>query len=290
MQQPAPPTLSVQLLDEFGTIEKESHTDSRGVVEFQTKTSTKRLRIYGPGVVEYNEILEIESMERRKEANIVVKAVPSDSPAGANSPQGMISASRMKVPEKAERELQKGKEAGDEKDWPKAKKHFQAAIAIYPDYDVAYNGLGQALASGGDEVEARAAFEKAIQINDSFAAAYRNLARISLSEHKFDETDNLLTKSLVSEPLNAWALAYSAYAELQLHKFDDAIRHARKAHSVAHEGLASVHIVAGRALEEKQLTAEAIEEYRLYLREDASGRDADRAHKAIARLSGEAPK
>jgi tetratricopeptide (TPR) repeat protein len=291
LQEPAPPTLNVQLLDEFGTIEKESHTDSRGVVEFQTKTTTKRLRIYGPGVQEYNEILEIESMERRKDANIVVKAAPSASPTGTNaSTQGMISASRMKVPEKAERELQKGKEAGEQKDWTKAKKHFEAAIAIYPDYDVAYNGLGQALASGGDAGAARAAFEKAIQINDNFAAAYRNLARISLSEHNFDETDNLLTRSLAAEPLNAWALAYSAYAELQLHKFDDAIAHARKAHMVPHDGLASVHIVAGRALEEKQQMTEAVEEYRLYLREDANGRDAERAHKAIARLSGEAPK
>jgi tetratricopeptide (TPR) repeat protein len=90
--------------------------------------------------------------------------------------------------------------------------------------------------------------------------------------------------------LNAWALAYSAYAELQLHKFNDAIAHARKAHSVPRDGLASVHSVAGRALEEKQQMTEALEEYRLYLREDANGRDAERAHKAIARLSGEAPK
>jgi len=35
------------------------------------------------------------------------------------------------------------KEAGDQKDWTKAKKHFEAAIAIYPDYDVAYNGLAR---------------------------------------------------------------------------------------------------------------------------------------------------
>jgi superkiller protein 3 len=193
------------------------------------------------------------------------------------------------VPNKAEKEFQKGKEAGDKKDWPEATKHFQSAIALYPDYDLAYNGLGQALASNGDVKGARSAFEKAIQLNDNFAAAYRNLAKLSLSEHKFDEMDNLLTRSLSADPLNAWALAYAAYAELQLHKFDDAITHARKAHSVKHDGLASVHIVAARALEEKQTPSEALEEYRLYLQEDANGRDADRAHKAITRLSGTTP-
>jgi superkiller protein 3 len=201
-----------------------------------------------------------------------------------------IAASRLKIPDKAEKELQKGKDATDQKDWVQARKHFEAAIAIYPDYDLAYNGLGQALASTGDAVAARSAFEKAIQINSNFAAAYRNLARLSLSERKFEEMDNLLTRSLSVEPLNAWALAYAAYAELQLHKFDDAIAHARKAHSVKHDGLASVHIVAARALEEEQQPAEALEEYRLYLQEDANGRDAERARAAVTRLSGDAPK
>jgi hypothetical protein len=68
----------------------------------------------------------------------------------------------------------------------------------------------------------------------------------------------------------------------------EAIAHARKAHSVKHDGLESVHIVAARALEEKQQPAEALEEYRLYLQEDATGRDADRARKAITRLGSKA--
>jgi DNA-binding winged helix-turn-helix (wHTH) protein len=52
---------------------------------------------------------------------------------------------------------------------------------------------------------------------------------------------------------------------------------------------ASVHIVAARALEEKQRPSEALEEYRIYLEEDANGRDAARAREAIARLNGTSP-
>jgi tetratricopeptide (TPR) repeat protein len=296
-QNPAGANLSVQLLDDFGSIEKESHTDNGGMVQFQVLVNAKgisgavkQLRIYGPGIKEFTDVVEIAPVEIRKMVNIVVRSNSSGSPASNNplDPHS-IAANRLKVPSKAEKEFQKGKEAGDRKDWPEATKRFQAAIALYPDYDLAYNGLGQALASSGDTAGARSAFEKAIQINEDFSAAYRNLARISLSEHKFDEMDNLLTRSLSADPLNAWALAYAAYAELQLHKFDDVIAHARKAHSVKHDGLASVHIVAARALEEKQAPSEALEEYRLYLQEDANGRDADRAHKAITRLSGTTP-
>ena len=293
-QNPAGTNLTVQLQDEFGSIETEAHTDNGGMVRFQTKTVTrgivKHLRVFGPGIQEYKEELEIESVETHKTVNVVVRSNPSGGQAnGKPSDLGSIAANRLRVPNKAEKEFQKGKDAEDQKDWVAAEKHFEAAIAIYPEYDLAYNGLGQALASSGDAVAARAAFEKAIQINDSFAAAYRNLARLSLSEHRFDEMEALLTRSLSADPLNAWALAYSAYAELQLHKFDDAIAHGRKAHSVMHDGLASVHIVTARALEEKQQPAEALEEYQLYLQEDANGRDAERARKAIVRLSGKAP-
>ena len=296
-QNPAGTNITVQLLDGFGSIEKEAHTDNSGRVQFQTQVATKamqqagkRLRIFGPGIQEYNETLDIEPVEIRKNVNVVVRSSPAGgTAAGVPADLGSVAANRLKVPNKAEKEFQKGKDAGDRKDWPEAAKHFQEAIAVYPEYDLAYNGLGQALASSGDTVGARSAFEKAIQINDNFAAAYRNLAKLSLSERKFEEMDNLLTRSLSADPLNAWALAYAAYAELQLHKFDDAITHARKAHSVKHDGLASVHIVAARALEEKQAPSEALEEYRLYLQEDANGRDADRAHKAITRLSGTTP-
>jgi len=297
LNHPAGTNLTVQLLDTFGSLEKETHTDSGGMVQIPAKIitsgnqeTTKRLRIYGPGIKEYEEQLDIGAMEFRKNVNVVVRSNPAGgTAAGVPADLSPVAANRLKVPGKAEKEFLKGKDAGDRKDWPEATKHFQEAIAVYPDYDLAYNGLGQALASNGDVKGARSAFEKAIQLNDNFAAAYRNLAKLSLSEHKFDEMDDLLTRSLSADPLNAWALAYAAYAELQLHKFDDAITHARKAHSVKHDGLASVHIVAARALEEKQAPSEALEEYRLYLQEDANGRDADRAHKAITRLSGATP-
>ena len=289
-QNPAPANLTVQITDWYGGMPRDQKTDESGRVEFHAVTKTYRVRVFGPGIQEYNDVVEIEAMETRKNFNAIVKA---DSQGSSATPgkldSGTVPTNRLKAPEKARKEFEKGSESLDKKTWVEARKHFEAAIAIYPDYDVAYNGLGQALANTGDATAARAAFEKAIKINDNFAMAYRNLARISLSERKFDEMDNLLTRSLSADPLNAWALAYAAYAELQLHKFDDAIDHARKAHSVPHEGLASIHIVAAWALEEKQQPTEASAEYRLYLQEDPSGRDAERARKAIARLGGASP-
>jgi tetratricopeptide (TPR) repeat protein len=86
-------------------------------------------------------------------------------------------------------------------------------------------------------------------------------------------------------PLNAWALAYSAYAELQLRKFDDALTHARKAHEVGDKGLSSAHIVAALALESTGQADKAAGEYRIYLKEDPNGRDAARAKEKLANLN-----
>jgi tetratricopeptide (TPR) repeat protein len=139
-----------------------------------------------------------------------------------------------------------------------------------------------------DTPAARRAFLKATELNDKFAGAQRNLARILLSEHNYQEVAALLNRSLESEPMNAWALTSAANAELILHKYSDAITHARKAHSVPHQGLGGVHIVAALALEATQQPLDALKEYQLYLDEEPNGRDAARAKAAIARLGADA--
>src|ERR1700682_992694 len=45
LQNPAASNVTVQLLDRFGSLEKEQHTDSSGRAEFRTKTATKHIRI-----------------------------------------------------------------------------------------------------------------------------------------------------------------------------------------------------------------------------------------------------
>ena len=83
---------------------------------------------------------------------------------------------------------------------------------------------------------------------------------------------------------------YSAYAELQLHRFAEAVIHARKAHEVGDKGLSSVHIVAALALESNGRGDEAATEYRIYLKEDPNGRDSGRAKEKLAGRDASAPR
>jgi hypothetical protein len=290
IQSRAPAGLNVQIADDSGIgggSLGSQQTDGSGRIVFHASTGSYLIRINGPGIVPYQASVQIMRQESSHTEHIVVRSAGPGTTfkVGPKGDSGSVSTATLKIPQKAQSEFKAGSKALEAKDYAEAGKRFERAIAIYGDYDVAYNGLGVVQMSTNHAPEARDSFEKAIKIDDHFAEAYRNLARIELSERKFDDVDELLTKSLQSEPLNAWALTYAAYAELQTHKFDQAITHARTAHTVAHPGLASVHIVAADALEATKQPEEAAKEYALYLSEDPNGRDAQKAKDSIKRLS-----
>ncbi len=283
IQNRAPAGLNVQLVDPAGRSSLGSfQTDRNGAVVIHTVAGVHQFRISGPGIEDYVETVEIVPQQLRDVENVIVASKSSGGDYGALP---SIDATRFNVPDKAAKEFKAASKALEEKDYAGAKKRFANATSIYAEYSLAYNGLGVAQMSSGDTLGARVSFEKAIKIDDHFAEAFRNLARLSLADHDYEELDDLLTRSLQTEPLNAWALTYAAYAELQIQKFDLAIRHAHAAHKVPHPGLASVHIVAAHAREDTQQPAEALKEYKLYMEEDPNGRDAARAKQAIVSLS-----
>jgi tetratricopeptide (TPR) repeat protein len=175
-----------------------------------------------------------------------------------------------------------------EKNWESARTSFQKAIDLYPDYDMAYNGLGVACSQMNDTPAARQAFRKAIELNDKYAEAQRNLARLVIADHDYQETASLLNRSLAVEPANAWALNNAAYAELQLHRFKEAADHAQRVHSLPHEGvLANAHVIAALALDALGHRQEAIAQWKLYLKESPHGPNAKRAEDELRRLAKE---
>jgi tetratricopeptide (TPR) repeat protein len=295
----APAGLVVRLTSDYSFVarnasaqEATQQTDRSGTVIFHTLTGAHEIHISGEGLVDYVRTVELLQQQTQDTETIVVRSKHPGAQAAVVPPgaRDTVSAAQYNVPDKAAKEFKSGSKALEAKDYTEAKKRFANATTIYADYGLAYNGMGVAQMSSGDASGARASFQKAITIDDHFAEAYRNLARISLSEHNFEEMDDLLTKSLQTDPLNAWALTYAAYAELQTRKFDLAITHARAANDVPHPGLASVHIVAANALQATGQDDEALKEYQAYLKEDPNGRDAERAKQAIASLGGAASK
>jgi tetratricopeptide (TPR) repeat protein len=283
---------TVELMDAVGSSSAMTNkmTDNNGTVIFQTFPGLHRIRITGPNIKPYEGDVEIERNETSHVERIRVRRAEPFGRINETLPAGTVAALRLTVPTAARRAFEQAGEAMRQQHWQESRTLFESAIREYPQYDLAYNGLGMVEVELKEMDAARKSFSKAVELNPDFPAAYRNLARISFAEKKYEEADAFLVKSLDGEPLNAWALSSASNAELLIHKYSDAIAHARKAHAVPHQGLAGVHIVAALALEATQQPRESMKEYQLYLDEDPKGRDADRARKAIIRLSESASK
>lgn len=282
---------TVELMDAVGTGSAMDRklTDNDGRVSFQALTGLHRIRITGPNIKPYEGDLEIARNETSHVERIRVRHADADRHTNETLPGGTVAALRLTVPGPARKAFEQAGEAMRQRHWQESRALFESAIREYPQYDLAYNGLGMVEVELNEMDGARESFSKAIELNPDFPAAYRNLARISFAQRNYEEADTFLVKSLEGEPLNVWALSSASNAELLIHRYSDAIAHARKAHSVPHQGLAGVHIVAALALEATQQPAEAIKEYQLYLDEDPKGRDAARAQQSIQRLSARAP-
>jgi predicted Zn-dependent protease len=283
---------TVELMDAVGSGNAldSKLTDNDGIVIFQTFPGLHRIRITGPNIKPYEGDLEIARNETSHVERIRVRHTESDRRTSESAPGGTVAALRLTVPGPARKAFEQAGEAMRQRHWQESRALFESAIREYPQYDLAYNGLGMVEVELNQVDAARESFSKAVELNPDFPAAYRNLARISFAQRNYEEADTFLVKSLEEEPLNVWALSSASNAELLIHKYSDAIAHARRAHSVPHQGLAGVHIVAALALEATQQPLEAAKEYQLYLDEDPKGRDADRARKAITRLSESASK
>lgn len=284
--QDAVPYATVELMDSVGgsSAMDKKLTDRDGRVEFNTYTGSHRVRITADGAYPYEgdfligpvETFHVENFRLRRNADTVERSAEG---------KATVPLIRLKIPEKARKEFEKGSKAIEQKQWAESRRHFQAAIALYSDYDLAYNGLGIACTEMNDLPEARQALRKAVELNDKFAGAERNLARIMLADHNYEEAASLLNQSLTIEPQNAWALTNAAYAELELHRFKEAAEHALRVHALPHQGLANAHVIAAYALQALGRRMEAVAQWKEYLKEDPKGPNAQHARDELAALT-----
>lgn len=277
-------TVELQDAVGFSTAMDQKVTDQDGRVDFNTTTGVHRIRISGADFYPFEGEIEITPVEDFHAETLRVRR-KTGVEAAVTAEQDIVPAIRLKIPDNARKEFEKGSKSLEDQDWSASRKYFQAAIDLYPDYDLAYNGLGVACSRMNDTPRARQAFLKATQLNDRLAGAQRNLARILLSEHNYEQVALLLNQSLHVEPENAWALENAAYAELQLHRFKEAAEHAVRVHSLPHKDLANAHMIAGYALEALGQKDQAAAELKLYLKEDPKGPNVKRVHEMLERIA-----
>jgi Flp pilus assembly protein TadD len=278
----------VELLNDTGLMVAQQVTDQDGRSSFQIMgTGAFRVRVSGNDIEDtVSEPVQIDQDQMSHMLFIHVK--PKQAAVQSNATKGspaVTSAAQLRVPPEAQKAFNRGLAAWQNKDYAQAAQEFEKAVAIYPQFDLAYNNLGVMYAHLNQEDKARAAFEKAVELNDKSPDADRNLARMMLRTKDFVRAEDLLNKSLAIEPTNPGSLTMLAVAEIANGQVDEALVTARKVHAVPHDGYALAHFVAGQALEQKQDFQQASVEYQTYLKENPNGPEASAVKNALSRLS-----
>lgn len=193
---------------------------------------------------------------------------------------GFVSASDLAVPSRARREFDKASELIRRQELQQAVQKLKKAIAIYPQYAVAYNNLAVIYSHLGDQAGQDEALQKAISLNPSFALAYVNVGRMNLQAGRYPAAESALQKAASLNPADPATLILLCYSQLMEQSFDAAIASSRKAHSLDSPH-AFAHRIAARAFEQEKQGANAIAELEMFLKEEPSGPRADAARQEI---------
>jgi len=278
---PTQEQLTVTLMDGWGNVVIAQDTKT-GFLQLDVRAGLHRLHISGPGIETYFGELTIGNTPTWSET---ITVQPRRTKLTERSSAQPVPAVRLKIPGKAKNEYNKAERALKKNDIAATRLHLNQAIALYPNYDLAYFALGKLDIDAGQREAARIDFDQAVKLNDGFVEAQRELAKILLADKDYAGAEPALLAALRSDPSDLWTLSFTALTEFELGKFAEAVSCASRVHSVKHQGYASVHLIAARSLEALQRPDEARAEYRQYLSEDPVGSNATRAREGLARLA-----
>jgi tetratricopeptide (TPR) repeat protein len=281
--------LRVQLLNSSGNYVNEVYSDDEGDGQFGVaKPGNYYLRVTGLTVKEttgpafavrcnQGAPFQFLSVKRTEEGEKEAQA--------AQAHEALISSIDLRVPAKARKEFDRGMAAQEQNKIEEAKKRFESAIAIYPDYARAYNHLGVIYNGEGDAARGVAAFEKAVSLNDHYSDALINLAKVHFNRHEMRAAEELLQKALAVEPANLDALGLLVPTQFMSAEYDEAAATAQRVHAAPlHMQYVIVHVIAARALEARNHPEQALAEYQLFLQEAPNALSAPQVRSEVARL------
>lgn len=270
-----------------GTQVEELFTNDRGEATFlNVSLGNYHVSVSGEGI-QPTQSDSFEVDERKTTQSVLVRVQPATENARANATKGSgatVSASDLKVPEKASKEFDKATKLIANQDWQKAIDQLNKALALYPGYAEAYNNLGVVYAHLGDPIKEREALQKAVAANDHFAPALVNLARLEMKEQDYAAAEAHLNQATTADPTDTRALVLLAQVQLLDHHYEDAIASAGKVHAMSHGSYAVVHYVAARACERLNRLPDAVSEFNLFLAEEPTGDRANAARLEMAAI------
>jgi TolA-binding protein len=136
----------------------------------------------------------------------------------------------LQAPAEARKSYSRGSKDFEKQEWKNARKHFEKAVTVFPQYAEAWFALGRVREAEEKPTEAREAFERASTEDPRFIPPLIALARLDAGEEKWEAVAETTERALALNPNDfADAYFYDAVANFNLRRHPEAERSAREA-------------------------------------------------------------
>ena len=173
---------------------------------------------------------------------------------------------------------------------PEAQTDLEKAVALYPQYAIAWSELGRIQATQGQVDAARNSFNQSISADPKFVVPYVEIAALEYRAHRWQELANTSEKAVSLDPFHYPQIFFlNAVANYNLHNADRAVESARRAQKLdVNHQIPQISHFLGVILAERQNYAAAAAEMRDYLKFAPGASDAAEVRSQIAQLEASA--
>jgi tetratricopeptide (TPR) repeat protein len=181
---------------------------------------------------------------------------------------GVVSAVVLAAPKDARKAFDKGEDDLKKGSTEQARKSFEKAVGLYPQYATAWQELGKLQFGAHQEDQARDSFAAAIKADPKFIEPYLGLAAIQANGREWGGLLVTTNRTLQLDPYD-YPQAYflNAVADFNLQDMDAAEKRAREAEKLdAHGRIPGIRRLLSTILLNRQDYAQAADQMRGYLR------------------------
>ena len=200
-----------------------------------------------------------------------------------------VSHTILGAPKKARQDYEDGMVALTKGKWEEARRRFESAVSIYPEYAPAWNELGEVLQAQQKTEEARAAFNHAIDADPKYIKPYVALTKLELAAGRNENALTIAARAIDQKPVEFPSIYfYSALANFNLSHLDRAEKDVREA--IAQDPQREIpraESLLGRILLAKGDRQGAVEHLKLYLQLSPKAPDARDVAYSIAKIEGD---
>jgi tetratricopeptide (TPR) repeat protein len=280
-----------------GVLVNESWTDDEGRFRFLELTGNLYHVVVDDERYEHyeTEVAVDPQRSRVNYANITLTPRPNAKPADAegrvagSNPYIVDSAAyKQQFPRKVVKEFEAGIREQDKGKLDKATRHFQAAIALAPDFYPAHNDLGAVYLKQGNFAGAQTEFETVLRLNQSDTQAYFNLGNVFLLTQRLDDAQRVLEEGIKRLPNVALGHFLLGSVLVRSGRRPEAERELRKAQELD-PLVANVHLELVNLYLQERKRQEAIAELHVFLMRFPSDPLAPKARDLLTRLEAPPP-